>query len=151
MRDTREFVFDGPYTRDELAEVMLLIAAGIRAGGLSLSMGQDEVTVFPRGALELDVVARTKDDKSRIDIAIAWRPAEGDMPASRWCDGAAGDQAGTGSVGNPEREPVPAVSPYEGARESRGQDDAAEETSGWVTRRGSSSKDQPRRPRRPSS
>jgi amphi-Trp domain-containing protein len=99
MRDTREFVFDGPYTRDELAEVMLLIAAGIRAGGLSLSMGQDEVTVFPRGALELDVVARTKDDKSRIDIAIAWRPAEGDMPASRWCDGAAGDQAGTGVPG----------------------------------------------------
>jgi hypothetical protein len=53
------------------AEVMLSIAAGIRAGGLSLSMGQDEVTVFPRGALELDVAARAKKDTSRIDIAIA--------------------------------------------------------------------------------
>jgi amphi-Trp domain-containing protein len=146
MRDTRQFFFDGPYTRDELVDAMLRIAAGIRAGGLSLSMGKDEVTVFPCGELELEVAARTKKDKSRIDIAIAWRSAPDELPASPLCEDATDDEP-TASAENPESDTAP-VSPSCGAR---GDEDAGEETSRWVTRGRSSLKGQPRRPRRPSS
>jgi amphi-Trp domain-containing protein len=149
MRDIREFAFDGTYTRDELADVVLRLAAGIRAGGVSLSMGEDEVIMFPRGELELEVAARTKKGKSRLDIAIAWRETRGDLPAGPSGEDAADDLAQT-DAGNPQSETAVAASPPPAAGGFRAEA-ATEETSRWARTRGSSSKGRPPRPRRPRS
>jgi amphi-Trp domain-containing protein len=149
MPDTREFAFDGPYTREELAEVMLRLAAGIRAGGVSLSMGEDEVIMFPRGELELEVAARTKKDKSRLGIAIAWRQARGELPAGPSDDDAADDLAQTADGGTSEDE-TPAMPSRRAAGGARAVA-ADEETSRWARTRGSSSKGRPPRPKSPRS
>ena len=77
MGDSREFEFEGAASPSEVADMLARIAEGIRARGLSLSMGAERITVHPAGALSLQVEASEKKGRARIEIAIAWRqPAD---------------------------------------------------------------------------
>jgi amphi-Trp domain-containing protein len=76
MGDNREFEFEGAASPAEAADTLVRIADGIRARSLSLSMGDDQITVFPDGDLSLEIEAREKKGKARIEIAIAWRQAK---------------------------------------------------------------------------
>jgi amphi-Trp domain-containing protein len=80
MGESRGFEFEGAATPAEAAEVLMRIAEGIRARALSLSLGEESLTVFPGSDLSLEIEAREKKDKARIEVAIAWRRAapEGD-------------------------------------------------------------------------
>ena len=81
MGDNKGFEFEGAATPAEAAEVLTRIAEGIRARALSLSIGDEEMTVFPDGDLSLEIEAREKKDKAKIEVAIAWRrvtPEDGD-------------------------------------------------------------------------
>jgi amphi-Trp domain-containing protein len=73
MGDKKGFEFEGSATPAEAAEFLTRIAEGIRARALSLSMGDEEVTVFPDGDLSLEIEAREKRNKARIEVAIAWK------------------------------------------------------------------------------
>jgi amphi-Trp domain-containing protein len=41
-------------------------------------MGEDEITVYPDGDLSLEIEAREKKGKAKIEIAIAWKHAKGE-------------------------------------------------------------------------
>jgi amphi-Trp domain-containing protein len=73
MGDSQGFEFEGAATPAEAAEVLTRIAEGIRARALALSMGSEELTMFPDGDLSLEIEAREKRDKARIEVAIAWK------------------------------------------------------------------------------
>jgi amphi-Trp domain-containing protein len=73
MGENKGFEFEGAATPAEVAEVLTRIAEAIRARALSLSIGDEELTVFPDGDLSLEIEAREKNDKARIEVAIAWR------------------------------------------------------------------------------
>lgn len=73
MGENRGFEFEGAATPDEAAQVLTRIAEGIRARALSLSIGDEEMTIFPDGDLSLEIEAREKKDKAKIEVAIAWR------------------------------------------------------------------------------
>jgi amphi-Trp domain-containing protein len=73
MGDSREFEFEGAASPSEAADALARIAEGIRARGLSLSMGDERITVYPEGDLSLEIEASEKKGKARIEIAIAWR------------------------------------------------------------------------------
>jgi len=78
VSDRREFEFEGAASPAEAADALSRIADGIRWQALSLSLGEEEITVYPDGALSLEVEACEKKGKARIEIAIAWkRPREG--------------------------------------------------------------------------
>jgi amphi-Trp domain-containing protein len=77
MGDSREFQFEGVASPSEAADMLSRIAEGIRAGGLSLSLGDERITVHPAERLSLEVEATEKPSKARIEIAIAWRVADG--------------------------------------------------------------------------
>jgi amphi-Trp domain-containing protein len=146
MADVREFAFDGAVTGDELADMMGRLAAGIRAGGLSISMGDEELTVFPRGDLELEVAARTKKDKHRLAIAIGWRQARDDR-----AEAARPDEPRDAVAGSATGTPAGEVAGLGTAREHEGEGLAFEETTRWERTRDSSSRARPRRRRRPRS
>ena len=73
MAETREFEFEGAATPSEAADALNRIAEGIRARSLSLSMGEEAITVYPEGDLSLEIEASEKKGKAKIEIAIAWR------------------------------------------------------------------------------
>jgi len=73
MGDSREFEFEGAATPSEAADALNRIAEGIRARSLSLSMGEEAITVFPEGDLSLEIEASEKKGKAKIEIAIAWK------------------------------------------------------------------------------
>ena len=73
MADRREFEFEGNASPAEVADTLCRIAGGIRARALSVSLGEDEITVYPDGDLALEIEAIEKKSKARIEIAIAWR------------------------------------------------------------------------------
>jgi amphi-Trp domain-containing protein len=77
MGDSQEFEFEGAASPAEAADALIRIAEGIRARSLSLSMGDDEITVFPAGDLSLEIEAREKKGKAKIEIAIAWKQPKG--------------------------------------------------------------------------
>ena len=62
----------------EAAETLSRIADGIRSRALSLSMGDEEITVYPDGDLSLEIEASEKKGKAKIEIAIAWKHARAD-------------------------------------------------------------------------
>lgn len=75
MGDRKGFEFEGAATPGEAAEVLTRIAEGIRARALSLAIGDEALTVFPDGDLSLEIEAREKNDKVRIEVVIGWRRA----------------------------------------------------------------------------
>ena len=76
MGDGNTFEFEGGASPAEAADTLTRIAEGIRARALSLSMGPDEITVYPDGDLALEIEA--KDKKGKTKIAIAWRQPKDD-------------------------------------------------------------------------
>ena len=76
MGDSREFEFEGAATPSEAADALNRIADGIRARSLSLSMGEEEITVYPAGDLAMEIEASEKKGKAKIEIAIAWKRAK---------------------------------------------------------------------------
>jgi amphi-Trp domain-containing protein len=73
MGERNEFQFEGMATPSEAADALQRIAEGIRARALSLTMGGEQVTIFPDGDLSLEIEAVEKKDKTKIEIAIAWK------------------------------------------------------------------------------
>jgi amphi-Trp domain-containing protein len=71
----REFEFEGTATPAEAAEMLSRLAEGIRAGALRVGAGQRAIRVFPAANLALEIEARERKGKDRIEIAIAWKPA----------------------------------------------------------------------------
>jgi amphi-Trp domain-containing protein len=78
MGDRREFEFEGAASPGEAARTLTLIAAGLRARGLSLSCRDDRIALHPSGDLSLAVEARERNGKAKIEIAIAWRRSDDD-------------------------------------------------------------------------
>jgi amphi-Trp domain-containing protein len=78
MADSREFEFEGAATPSEAADTLNRIAEGIRSRALSLSMGEEEITVYPDGDLAMEIEASEKKGKARIEIAIAWKKPKAD-------------------------------------------------------------------------
>jgi amphi-Trp domain-containing protein len=78
MGDSREFDFEGAATPAEAAEALSRIADGIRGRSLSLSMGEEEISVHPDGDLSMEIEASEKKGKAKIEIAIAWKRAADD-------------------------------------------------------------------------
>ena len=78
MGDDRSFEFEGAASPAEAAETLTRIADGIRARALSLSLGEESITVFPDGDLALEIEAKEKKGKAKIEIAIAWKHPKGD-------------------------------------------------------------------------
>ena len=84
MTERKELEFEGVASSGEVADMLCRLADGIRARALSVSLGEDEVTVYPDGDLALEIEAVEKKTKAKIEITIAWRyrPPElgGDEP-----------------------------------------------------------------------
>ena len=80
MGEQEELEFEGAASPAEVADTLCRIADGIRQRALSVSLGEEEITVYPDGDLALEIQATEKKSKAKIEIAIAWRrrPADTD-------------------------------------------------------------------------
>jgi amphi-Trp domain-containing protein len=78
MGESREFEFEGAASPSEAADTLSRIADGIRSRALSLSRGEEEITVYPDGDLSLEIEASEKKGKAKIEIAIAWKHPRAD-------------------------------------------------------------------------
>ena len=78
MGDRKEFEFEGAASPSEAADTLSRIAEGIRSRALSLSLGDEEITIYPDGDLSLEIEASEKKGKAKIEIAIAWRHSRSD-------------------------------------------------------------------------
>jgi len=76
MSTDQEFEFEGVATPSEAADTLARIAAGIRARSLSLTAGDERITVFPGGRLMVQIGAKRTNAKGTIDIGVAWRHPE---------------------------------------------------------------------------
>jgi amphi-Trp domain-containing protein len=68
--------FCGSTTSAEAAEALARLADAIRAGGLSVSLGEEELTVFPAGDLSLEIDASERKGKGKLEVVVAWRSAK---------------------------------------------------------------------------
>ena len=66
LADSREFDFEGVASASEAAEVLHRLAQGIRARSPSLSLGDEEIGVFPDGELSLEVTEGLKGGETLI-------------------------------------------------------------------------------------
>jgi amphi-Trp domain-containing protein len=78
MGDSRELEFSGTATTAEAAETLARLAEGLRAGGLSVSLGEDEIVVLPGGDLSLEIDASERKGKGKLEVVITWRTAPRD-------------------------------------------------------------------------
>jgi amphi-Trp domain-containing protein len=78
MAELGEFEFEGLASPSEVADALSRIAEGLRSRALSVSMGADEITVYPDGDISLEIAAKEKKGKTKIEIAITWRHLAGD-------------------------------------------------------------------------
>ncbi len=78
MGDKQVFEFEGNASPAEAADALDRIAEGLRARSLSLSMGEEEITVFPAGDLSMEIEASEKRGKAKIGIVIAWKRDKGE-------------------------------------------------------------------------
>ena len=69
--------FCGPATPAEAAEALARLGDGVRAGGLSVSLGEDELTVLPAGDLSLEIDASERKGKGKLEVVITWRTGKG--------------------------------------------------------------------------
>jgi amphi-Trp domain-containing protein len=74
---TGELEFCGPATPVEAAEALARLAEGIRAGGLSVSLGEDEIAVLPAGDLSLEIDASERKGKGELEVVVTWRSGKG--------------------------------------------------------------------------
>ena len=79
MSERSEIEFDGSASAAEVADVLMRIADGIRARALSVSLGEDEVSVYPDGDLALEIEATEKKSKAKIEIGVSWRHRSPDV------------------------------------------------------------------------
>ena len=82
MEDAREFEFEAMATPTEIAELLGHIADGFRSKVLHVARGADEVTVHPHGDISMEIAARDRKGKTRLEIVLAWRPTETDVAAA---------------------------------------------------------------------
>lgn len=68
-----EFEFEGTATPADAAAALSRLAEGIRTGALRVGSGDRAITVFPEAHLALEIEARERKGKARIEIAIAWK------------------------------------------------------------------------------
>jgi amphi-Trp domain-containing protein len=68
-----ELEFCGSATPAEAAETLARLADGIRAGGLAVSLGADEITMLPAGDLSLEIDASERKGRGKLEIVITWR------------------------------------------------------------------------------
>jgi amphi-Trp domain-containing protein len=73
MSDSRALEFCGPATPAEAAETLARLAEGFRTGGLSVSLGEEEIRVFPAGDLSLEIDASERKGKGKLEVVITWR------------------------------------------------------------------------------
>ena len=78
MGENSTFEFEGAASPSEAADTLTRMADGIRARALSLSMGEEQITVFPDGDLALEIEAKEKRGKAKIEITIAWKHPKGE-------------------------------------------------------------------------
>ena len=78
MGENSTFEFEGAASPSEAADTLTRMADGIRARALSLSMGEEQITVFPDGDLALEIEAKEKRGKTKIEITIAWKHPKGE-------------------------------------------------------------------------
>ena len=64
MGDKQVFEFEGSASPSEAADALNRIADGLRARSLSLSLGEEEITIFPAGDLSMEIEAIEKMVKS---------------------------------------------------------------------------------------
>ena len=75
MSADQEFEFEGVATPSEAADTLARIAEGIRARSLSLTAGDEEITVFPGGHLTVQIGAKRTEAKGTIGTGVAWKHA----------------------------------------------------------------------------
>ncbi len=80
---SHSFEFEGAASPAEAADELNRIAEAIGARSLSLSLGEDEITVYTDGDLALEIEAKEKKGKAKIEIAIAWKHARDDHQDGR--------------------------------------------------------------------
>jgi amphi-Trp domain-containing protein len=70
--------YDGRLSPAEAAELLVRLAQALRTGQVSVSLGREEITVAPAGALRLRIDGVQKRVKSRVEIGVAWARGPGD-------------------------------------------------------------------------
>jgi len=76
--DARELEFEAMASPKEIADLLGHIADGFRSKVLHIARGAEEVTVRPQGDISLEIAARDRKGKARLEIVLAWRPTEAD-------------------------------------------------------------------------
>ena len=71
MSADQAFEFEGVATPSEAADTLARIAEGIRARSLSLTAGDEEITIFPDGHLMVQIGAKRTKANGTIDIGVA--------------------------------------------------------------------------------
>lgn len=68
-----ELKYCGLATPAEAADALARLSEGIRAGGLSVSLGEDEITMLPAGDLSVEIDASERKGQGKLEIVITWR------------------------------------------------------------------------------
>jgi len=68
-----KFVFDSLQDARTIGDFIETLRLGFEKGQLTLSSGEEQIQLAPRGLLSFSVKAKKKNDESKITIRIAWK------------------------------------------------------------------------------
>jgi amphi-Trp domain-containing protein len=72
-KDKEEFEFASITEAKEVAAYLDSFAKGFKEGRIVLSAADQEIFLVPEGDLEVEVLAKRKEDKSKIEIQVSWK------------------------------------------------------------------------------
>lgn len=75
-----EFEFAGSVAAEQAADYLERIAAGLRAGQISLGAGERRLSLAPGEMLKLEVEAESEGGKGSVALELSWKPADAPTP-----------------------------------------------------------------------
>jgi amphi-Trp domain-containing protein len=74
-KEREEFEFASITDAKEAAAYLDSLAKGFKEGRIVLSAADQEIFLTPEGDLDVEIAAKKKEEKSKIELQISWKKA----------------------------------------------------------------------------
>lgn len=76
-KEKQEFEFAAITDTKDAAGYLEAIAKGLREGRINIAAGDQQIELVPAGDIDVEILAKRKDDKSKLELEISWKKGVG--------------------------------------------------------------------------
>lgn len=72
-KDKEQFTFDANTSIEKVIEVFENLLDGLKKKKILLTSGPSSIVLYPEDVMKLEIEAKKKEDKSKIEIELKWK------------------------------------------------------------------------------